>query len=255
MMTLGGIGFLAGDKNILGSGVLGLVFGLASQARTTPRMLAISVVLASIALIASGPVNTLKYWLYGVSPDSWVPMPPSRLDPSTPFVLTVASWKNMEEIGVSSFDSSEAILADISILVPRVVGADRGKSGALVVAEELMGKSYFEGAGYGYSPYIDLIAALGPWGAFLSAFTLTALLLICHRVLITVLGPAFGLLSAGLLASLAVFAHRMTLFGAAKACIYSVCIVIACGISGIALKGLLANRVSRINSKCQNSTE
>lgn len=226
--VVGGLGLVAGDKNPLGGVALGMIFGFLYSECASWRVLGLAVVFTSLAMLASGPFNSLKFLLFGFGGDlANAFVPPSRLDPSTPFAITVSAFDNLEPLGVIGFNSWHALAADAAVLVPRAIVSEREATGATMIAEQLMGPSYFPGAGYGYSPYVDLIALLGPAGAALGAFCTTICLLFSNACVRGLGGDRVSDSGAGVLACMAVLIQRTSLCGALKTGVYASILVLA----------------------------
>ncbi len=169
VLMLGGLGLRLGDKDPMGAAVfMGIAsFALWLRGHFLPTIVACSLCVAG--LLALSAASMVKFLLFGIAPDlSRLLTRPSSSDPGGAFAIMVTSMDCSVPLGMPGYNALAAISNDLGSSVPQWIWSGRPQPPGASLASFLMGSTYVEGYGVGYSPYVDLYCALGPVGIILA---------------------------------------------------------------------------------------
>jgi hypothetical protein len=249
------VGVFSGDKNACAFTFLGFLFGFIYFINGKCKSILAALILSLFGLFSSAPINALKFWIFSDFQDDsirWF-VPPSRMDPSTPFALTINAYSNFKDLNISNFNALDNFINDILLLIPRFVIESRPSSGAADIAMELMNINYKPGYGFGYSPYIDLIVIAGDIGPFILTILIFCFFYICLYFATKFISDSgFSALITVVLSCVFIISQRATLGGTLKISIYCTVILILTYKVGLYLRRfriVLSESASRVTSR------
>jgi hypothetical protein len=162
VLVSGGIGLSFGDKDPLGASVFMCIASLALwlRRRAVATMVACSLCIAGLFAISA--VSMVKFMLFGINPDlSLLLVRPSNSDPGGAFALMATAMEHGRPLGMTYYEPLVGIWQDVCSAVPRFIWSSRPRSPGTELASFLMGPTFVEGYGVGYSPYLDVYCAFG----------------------------------------------------------------------------------------------
>jgi hypothetical protein len=243
VIAIGGLGLLLGDKDPFGAAVLAFIGSLAFRTRNRLVSGLLSVGICISGLLVVPAASAAKFWLFGIEPSiSQMFTRPSRSDPGGAFAMMASAMERSIPLEMAGYNPVGSLSADLASVVPKWLWLERPQSPGASLSRFLMGSSYAEGYGVGYSPYLDLYCALGVLGIFISGVVIglmVSVVLVAARVVDRrgVLECCCALVSFYVI----IVSQRLSLVGSVKQLVYYNVIVISAFIISLGVKHILSS--------------
>lgn len=164
-LVLGGIGLRLGDKDPIGASCFRVIASFAMRLRGNVLAAVVAGALCVAGLLAIPAASAVKFMFFGIDPDlSQLLALPSSSDPGGAFAIMATAMAGSMPLDMPGYNALAAILNDLGSAVPQSIWSSRPQTPGATLASFLMGSSYLEGYGTGYSPYVELYCALGHVG-------------------------------------------------------------------------------------------
>jgi hypothetical protein len=222
VLILGGIGLRFGDKDPMGASVFMFIASFVLWLRGNVLSTIFACALCVGGLFALPAASMVKFMFFGIDPDlSLLLIRPSSSDPGGAFALMATAMDSSVPLGLPGYSGLSSISNDIGSAVPRWLWSGRPQAPGAEIASFVMGSSYVEGFGIGYSPYLDLYCALGHIGIIAAGLTIGSMVTLLLRIAAYV-DPTSRLMQVCAVISfyVLVVSQRLSLMGSLKQLLY-----------------------------------